>query len=136
RNFVTFVLTDDLIERLRCARTALRLASFLLEGMLARGRPPVGNQHEARIIGRCRTSTWTAGHLTCTWTSRSSCRDRRRAHPPGGPVAITERALRSARECAHPVDAGLRGAGPAGACQAQPGPGRAGRAAGRLPRDP
>src|SRR5205823_6856631 len=35
RNFVTFVLTDDLSERLRAALTALRRASFLEEAMLA-----------------------------------------------------------------------------------------------------
>jgi hypothetical protein len=51
RNLVIFVLTDDLIERLRCARMALRFASFFAEGVLARGRPPVWDQHEARIIG-------------------------------------------------------------------------------------
>ena len=35
RNLVTFVLTDDLIDRLRRARIALRFASFLAEGVLA-----------------------------------------------------------------------------------------------------
>jgi hypothetical protein len=41
RNLVTFVLTADLIDRLRCARITLRFASFFEESLLARDRPPV-----------------------------------------------------------------------------------------------
>jgi hypothetical protein len=37
RNFVILVLTADLIDRFRCARIALRFASFLADGVLARG---------------------------------------------------------------------------------------------------
>jgi len=80
RNLVTFVLTEDLIDRLRWARTALRFASFLLEGMLASDRPPVGDQHEARIIARCRISNWKASIPTCHSTSRRRPRD----HPGAG----------------------------------------------------
>jgi len=37
RNFVILVLTADRIDRFRWARMALRFASFLADGVLARG---------------------------------------------------------------------------------------------------